>query len=86
MAEYLNTFNSITTQLEMVEIMFADEIRALLILSSLPESWEGLVVALSNSSPMGKLRFNEVVGILLRDELRRKNGKVETLGTGLVIT
>ena len=85
-AEYLNSFNSITAQLETVEIVFADEIRALLILSGLPESWEGLVVALSNSSPTGKLRFDEVAGILLSDELRRKNGKVEIAATSLVAT
>ena len=85
MAEYLNSFNSIMTQLKTVEIVFADEIRALLILSGLPESWEGLVVALSNSSPTGKLRFDEVAGILLSNELRRKNDKVETIGTRLVV-
>jgi hypothetical protein len=85
-AECLNNFNSITVQLEKVEIIFADEIRALLILSGLPESWEGMVVALSNSSPTGKLQFDEVAGILLSDELRRKNSKVEAATTGLVVT
>ena len=85
-AEYLNTFNSITTQLETVEIVFADEIHALLILSGLPESWESLVVALSNSSSDVKLRFEDVTCTLLSDELRRKNGKAETATTGLVVT
>ena len=85
--EYLNIFNSITAHLEMVKIVFANDIRALLILSCLLESWEDLVVALSNSSSTGKLRFDEVAGILLSDELRRKNsGKVESARVGLVIS
>ena len=85
-AEYLNTFNSNTAQLDTMEIIFADEIRALLILSGLPESWETLVVALSNSSSTAKLRFDDVTCTLLSDELRRKNNKEETAMTGLIVT
>ena len=47
-AEHLNEFNTVTNQLESVGIDFDDEIRALVLLSSLPESWNGLVVAVSN--------------------------------------
>ena len=35
-AEHLNEFNTLTCQLESVEINFYDEIRALVLLSSLP--------------------------------------------------
>jgi len=35
-AEHLNEFNTLTSQLESVEINFYDEIRALVLLSSLP--------------------------------------------------
>jgi hypothetical protein len=69
-----------------VEIVFADEIRALLILSGLPESWESLVVALSNSSSTAKLRFDDVTCTLISDKLRRKNNKAETMATRLVVT
>ena len=44
------------------------------------------MVSLSNSSLTSKLRFDDVTYTLLRDELRRKNGKVETAATGLVVT
>ena len=37
-AEHLNEFNTLTSQLEFVEINFDDEIRALVLLSSLPET------------------------------------------------
>ena len=48
-AEHLNEFNTLTSQLESVEINFDNEIRVLVILSSLPEGWDGLVIEVSNS-------------------------------------
>ncbi|RVX04079.1 Retrovirus-related Pol polyprotein from transposon TNT 1-94 [Vitis vinifera] len=39
-AQHLNEFNTITNQLSSVEIDFDDEIRALIVLASLPSSWE----------------------------------------------
>jgi len=45
---HLNEFNMLTSQLESVEINFEDEIRALVLLSILPEVWEGLVMTVSN--------------------------------------
>nr|MCH9869693.1 retrotransposon gag domain-containing protein [Serratia marcescens] len=38
-ADHVNEFNVIITQLASVDIMFPDEIKALILLSSLPESW-----------------------------------------------
>ena len=39
----------VTNQLSSVKVDFDDEVRALLILCSLSESWNGLVMAVSNS-------------------------------------
>ena len=36
--DHINEFNVITTQLSLVEITFEDEVKALILLSSLPES------------------------------------------------
>ena len=38
-AQYLNEFNTITNQLSPIEIDFDDEIRALIIFATLPNSW-----------------------------------------------
>jgi hypothetical protein len=47
-----------------------DEVRALLILCSLPESWNGLVMAVSNSvSGSNTLKFDDVVGVILSEEM-----------------
>jgi len=37
--EHLNEFNTLTSQLESVEINFDNKIRTLVLLSSLPEAW-----------------------------------------------
>ena len=47
--DHLNEFNTITSQLSFVGVNFDEQMRALLILCSLSESWNGLVMAVSNS-------------------------------------
>ena len=65
-ANHLNEFNTVTSQLSSVKISFDEEVRALLLLCSLPESWNSLVMAVSNSvSSSNTLKFDEVVGVIL---------------------
>ncbi|GFZ01036.1 hypothetical protein Acr_14g0006710 [Actinidia rufa] len=83
-AEHLNNFNTVTSQLKSVDINFDDEVRALLILSGLPDNWDSLVMVVSNSSGSSKLKYDNVVGIILSEELRRKSsGAAETSGSAL---
>ena len=49
------------------------ELQALLLLSSFPNSWETLVVSLSNSTPNGVLQLAVVKDSLLNEETRRKD-------------
>ena len=42
-ADHLNEFNTLTIQLSSIKVNFDDEVRALLILGSLPKSWNSLV-------------------------------------------
>ena len=49
-AQHLNEFNTITNQLSSVEIDFDDEICALIVLASLPNSWEAMRMVVSNST------------------------------------
>jgi hypothetical protein len=71
--DHLNDFNMVTNQLTSIKVDFDDEVRALLILCSLPESWNDLVMAVSNSvSGSNTLKFDDVVGVILREEMRWK--------------
>ncbi|WVZ01079.1 hypothetical protein V8G54_027148 [Vigna mungo] len=72
MIEHLNTFKGIVNQLMKADMKIDDELQALLLLSSLPESWDTLVVTLSNSAPDGKLSLDNITDSLLNEESRRK--------------
>ena len=69
-ADHLNEFNTVTSQLSFVGVNFDDEVRALLFLCSLPESWNGLVMAISNFvSGSSTLKFDDVFGAILSEEM-----------------
>ena len=64
---------------------FGDEVRDLLILCSFPKRWNSLVMIVSNSVPSsGTLKFNDVVGVILSEEMRRKRIG-ETSGNALTM-
>ncbi|GFZ06608.1 hypothetical protein Acr_18g0007780 [Actinidia rufa] len=71
-AEHTSEFQSLVNQLTSVDLQFDDEMQALLLLSSLPESWETLVGSLSNSAPNGKLTTSMVMNALFNEEARRR--------------
>ncbi|WVZ17355.1 hypothetical protein V8G54_010337 [Vigna mungo] len=72
MIEHLNTFKGIVNQLMKADMKIDDELQALLLLSSLPESWDTLLVTLSNSAPDGKLSLDNITDSLLNEESRKK--------------
>ena len=67
-----NEFNVITTQLSSVEIDFDDEIKALILLSSLPESWGATVTTVSSSFGSSKLKLNEIRDLILSEDVHRR--------------
>ena len=59
-ADHINEFNMIVSQLSSVDINFEDEIKALILMSSLPESWDTVVARISSSRESEKLKFDEI--------------------------
>ncbi|PKI48889.1 hypothetical protein CRG98_030737 [Punica granatum] len=55
MAVHMSNFQDIVNQLTNLEITLPDELQACLLLGTLSDNWDILVVALSNSAPNGKL-------------------------------
>ncbi|RVW61281.1 Retrovirus-related Pol polyprotein from transposon TNT 1-94 [Vitis vinifera] len=80
-AQHLNEFNTITNQLSSVEIDFDDEIRALIILASLTNSWETMRMIISNSTRKEKPKYNDIRDLILVEEIRRRDAG-KTLGSG----
>ncbi|KAL6334618.1 hypothetical protein AAG906_019470 [Vitis piasezkii] len=79
--QHLNEFNTITNQLSSIEIDFDDELRALIILASFPNSWEAMRMAVSNSKGNEKLKYNDIRDLILVEEIRRRDAG-ETSGSG----
>ena len=71
-SDHLNTFKDIVNQLDGMDMELDDETLALCLISSLPNSWKTLVIALSNFAPSGKLTLKMVKESMLNKENRRK--------------
>ncbi|KAL2231966.1 UNVERIFIED_CONTAM: Retrovirus-related Pol polyprotein from transposon TNT 1-94 [Sesamum indicum] len=71
-ADHLNDFNQLTTQLASMDIVFDDEVKALILLSSLPDSWDVVVTSVSTSSGKEKMKFDNIRDMMLNEETRRK--------------
>ena len=54
-----------------MEINFEDEIKALILMSSLPESWYTIVAAISSFRGSEKLKFDEIRDVILRESIRK---------------
>jgi hypothetical protein len=70
-AEHLNAFNTVVSQLVSVEIKISDEDKCISLLCSLPNSWDSLVVAIGSNTTA--LNFDEVVSYLLSEEMKQNN-------------
>ena len=83
-AHHLNEFNTITNQLSSVEIYFDDEIHALIVLASLPNSWEAVRMVVSNSVGKSKLSYKDVRDLILSEEVGiRDMGEASYSGAAL---
>ena len=67
-----------------MKMKIEDELQALLLLSSLPDSWDTLVISLSNSAPNGKLTMDMVKDSLFNEEARRKEQGISSETEALV--
>jgi hypothetical protein len=70
-AEHLNAFNTMVSQLISIEIKISYEDKCINLLFSLPDSWDSLFVAIGSNT--ASLKFDEVVSSLLSKDMRHKN-------------
>ena len=71
-SDHINKFNMIVSQLNSVDINFEDEIKALILISSLLESWDTVVAAISKSRGSEKLKFDEIHDAVLSESVCKR--------------
>ena len=71
-AKHLSEFQELVTQMVIMKLIIDDELQALLLLSSLHDHYETLVVSLNNSAPNCVLQLAMVKDRLFNEETRRK--------------
>ncbi|GJV39806.1 hypothetical protein Tco_1418246 [Tanacetum coccineum] len=73
--DHVNEFNLVISKLLSVDIKFDDEMHALLLLSSLPNSWSGTATVVSSTSGTNKLTFEDIRDMILGEDIHRGNSK-----------
>jgi gag-polypeptide of LTR copia-type len=59
-------------QLSAIKMTLEDELHALLLLGSLPDSWETLVVTISNAAPNDVVTMSTVTSSLFNEETKKE--------------
>ena len=86
MAEHMNAFQGLINQTTSLEVPLANQVLALLLLGSLSDSWETLVVTLGNAESEGKhLSMSRVKSSLMNEEARWKDRESKTNEKAFVI-
>ena len=70
---HINTLKTIFSQLTMLVHKIEENERAELLLQSLPDSYDQLIINLTNNNPVESLVFDDVAASVLNEESRRKN-------------
>jgi len=82
--EHINKANSILARLMLVGIKFDDEVQALLLLSSLPDSWSGTVTTVASSTGSDGFTFEKIRDLILGEDVRRRSSG-ESSGESLYV-
>ncbi|GJY00149.1 putative ubiquitinyl hydrolase 1 [Tanacetum coccineum] len=86
MSDHLIIFQEIVNELTEIGIRFDEEVQGLMLLGTLPDSWEGLKISLSNSAPQKDVISMALVKSSVLDaEMNRKSQGSTSHSYGLVL-
>ena len=85
MVEHLNMFQGLISQTVSLDIPLANEVLTLLLLGSLLDNWETLVVTLGTTTQQKELTLDTLKSSLQHDEARRKECESNNEHEALVI-
>ncbi|KAK1416067.1 hypothetical protein QVD17_31855 [Tagetes erecta] len=71
--DHINEINSILSRLSSVGMKLDDDTQAVILLSSLPESWSGFVTTVTETTGTGNFKFDRIRDSVLGEDVRRKN-------------
>ena len=71
MFEHLNDYNKILADLQNLEVEIKDKDKALLLLNSLPDTYDHLITTLLYGK--NEIKFNDVSNALTNNEYRKKD-------------
>ncbi|KAH1188937.1 Retrovirus-related Pol polyprotein from transposon TNT 1-94 [Glycine max] len=73
--DHINEFNIILVQLELVQIKFEDEVKALILLSSLLDSWAATVTIVSSSTRENTLKLSDIRDLILSKDVCKRDSR-----------
>ena len=73
MTDDINTLKTLFSQLTMLRHNIEENKRAELLLQSLPDSYDKLIINLTNNNPEDSLVFDDVAASVLNEESKQKN-------------
>ena len=82
----LNEFNTSINQLSTVGIEFDDEVRALILLAYLPNSWEAMRMMVSNSARKSKFKYDDIRDLILSEEVHRRDANIDNAQDQVFVT
>jgi len=85
MSNHINELNTLLCQAHSIGMPQDDENKVVILLCSLPDSWDGVVTTISTSvTGKNKLVYDEVASTLLSEDMRRTN-KESSFGDALTM-
>ena len=58
-----------------MQIKFEDEVKALILLSSLPDSWTATVTAVSSSTRENTLKLSDIRDLILKEDVCKRDSR-----------
>ena len=81
MTDHINTLNTLFSQLTSLSQIIAESERAELLLQSLPDSYDQLIINLTNGILSDSLIFEDVASAVLEEEEDRRKNKEDRLAS-----
>jgi len=68
-SNHISEFNTIIVHLTLVQITFDGEVKALILLSPLLQSWSATAAGISNSTSNSKLKLDSIHNLILSEDV-----------------